>query len=121
MVFNPYGAGIYRLRRTASVESCRGRRRSDLAHSMVRGRTGRSRHLFWLTPAQPACIVGILVRVVTASARPFDEKTPNLFSLTSHTACRGQSDDYSTTLEYESSDLTRRIRESGNPRRPNSV
>ena len=54
------GVGIYRLRRTASVEPCRGRRRSDLAHRMVRGRTRRSRHLFWLPLAHAACIADIL-------------------------------------------------------------
>src|SRR6266550_7726294 len=58
MVSNPHGSGIYRLRRTASVESYRWRRRGDLAYRLVRCRTRHSCHLFRLPSENTAAFVG---------------------------------------------------------------
>src|SRR6266487_180645 len=71
MVSNSYGARINRLRGAAFVESYRWRRRSDLAHCMVRCCTRHSWHLFWLPTAQPAH-VGSLKGSYQATAAGLD-------------------------------------------------
>src|SRR5581483_3910922 len=116
----------------------------DLAHRMVCSGIGRSRHLFWLPPAHPACVAGIIVsdweRVPFVPLRdsdfafcgdcqalanrvsfPHDERSlsrasapDKILSFVSHTSLRGQSDD-SSNGTGNMSPRTLRIRDDGSP------